>query len=219
MSVERISRTARKIRASWGGDEGRRGFTLVELLIVIILSAIILAGMVALISSVFNVFTQSKNLQALNDSSRQALASMSRQLRTALHFDSDNCRADYVTFWEDIDSSKDAVDIYNYNTLAEKVQFLKDGSTVAATVTPASGGTPPPITLGSYVGTLKFFYFAQNVVPGGSNPALPEGNFDPVVEKVNDEVSMIRIVMKLQKGKVQHTYYDDVFLRIVVREP
>src|SRR5450759_28681 len=67
MSVERISRTARKIRASWGGDEGRRGFTLVELLIVIILSAIILAGMVALISSVFNVFTQSKNLQALND--------------------------------------------------------------------------------------------------------------------------------------------------------
>ena len=217
MSVKRTSLATRKIRAAWSGDEGRQAFTIVELLLVVIISMIILAGMVALISSVFTVFRTDKDLQALNDSWRRALASMSSQLRTALHFDNDNCTESTLTFWADIDSSTKLVDIYNYNTLAEKAQFLKNGSKVAEAVTQPGSTTPVTATLGSYVGTLKFFYFQQDVVPGGSDPTNPSGNFDPTEVDVNTDASMIRIVMKLQKGNVHHTYYQDVFLRIVVR--
>jgi prepilin-type N-terminal cleavage/methylation domain-containing protein len=227
MSVKWISMATRKIRASWGGGEGRRGFTIVELMLVIVLSSIILAGMVALISSVFTVFRTSKDLQSLNDSSRRALTSMSRQLRTALQFDDNNCTEDKVTFWSDIDNDQDLpgstatypTDIYHF-TQAEKVAFSKSGSTVIATVTqPASEGSGVMTAkLGSYVTNLKFFYFAENVIPGGSDPADPDENFDPLLESVNDEAAMIRIVLKLEKGKVHHTYYEDVFLRIVKRE-
>jgi len=225
MSVKRINLTARKIRAACGSDEGQQAFTIVELLLVMIISLIIMAGMVALISSVFTVFRTSRDLQALNDSSRRALDIMSRQLRTALHFDSSICSVDTVTFWGDIDGDQDLpgstaptpTDVNNY-TPAETVQLLQWGSTVRANVTQPGEPTPDPITVGSFVGNLNFYYFAKDVVPGGTDPTDPDGNFNPSVDKVNDKAAMIRIVLRLRKGKVHHSYYGDVFLRIVLRQ-
>ena len=228
MSVKRINLTARKIRAACGSDEGQQAFTIVELLLVMIISLIIMAGMVALISSVFTVFRTSRDLQALNDSSRRALDIMSRQLRTALHFNSSICDVDNVTFWGDIDGDQDLpgstaptpTDVNNY-TPAEMVQLRQRGSTVVADVTQPGKIPPtpdPPITVGSFVGNLNFYYFAKDVVPGGTDPTDPDGNFNPSVDKVNDKAAMIRIVLRLRKGKVHHSYYGDVFLRIVLRQ-
>ncbi len=228
VGIERTSSIMKKIRGAWSGEEGQRAFTLVELLVVLVISVIILGGMVGIVSSVMGLFNQSKDVQALNDSSRRATSSMSRQLRTALHFDNSNCTVDTVTFWADIDNDQQSLpgspsttwaNVFNY-TRTEKVQFLESNGTVAVNVTePAVDPDPQGTTtstLGSYFTSLKFYYFQQNVVPGGT-PTNPTYDFDPTVLKVNDEVSMIRIVMTLKKGKVQRTYYDDVFLRIVTR--
>lgn len=237
MSIKRTSTVTRKIRAAWSGDEGRRGFTIVELLLALIISTIIMAGMVGLVASVFNVFRASNDLQALNDSSRRALSNMSRQLRDALHFGNvppNNCTESTLTFWADIDNDQKSLpgsssttwaDIYNY-WLTEKVQFSKDAGfpKAVATVTQPpddpnpTDPNPVTATLGSYVTSLKFYYFQANEVPTGSYSTNPTG-FDPTKSTVNDNASMIRIVMSLQKGKVHHSYYQDVFLRLVVRQP
>jgi type II secretory pathway component PulJ len=218
-----------------------QGFTIVELMMVAMISLIMLAGMVALVSSVFNVFRQSNDLQALNDTSRRALASMSRQLKTALHFDNTVCNpeesdraARTIGFWADVDNDQTSnpaqspstwVGIDSYK-LAEKVVFAKSpqegiGRVTMALTQPAVDPDPQgttTATLGSYVSELKFYFFRPGLMPGGEDPTAPTECMEHD-SNINAEASMIRIVLKLQKGKVNKTYYQDVFLRIVQRHP
>lgn len=205
-----------------------RGFTIVELLMVTIISLVILAGMVGLISSVFNVFQESKDVQALNDSSRRALASMSRLLKTALHFDNSYCDVTKIKFWADIDNDQHptadpstwlGIDKYK---LAEIVVLIKENNSVTMKVTqPPSENNPNPnssATLGSYVSDLKFFYFQPGIMPGGTDPYNPTLGI-PASGDYNGQASMIRVVLKMSKGKIHRSYYQDVFLRIIQRRP
>lgn len=212
--------------------KAEEGFTLVELLIVIMISVILLAGMVALVSSVFGVFESSKDLQALNDSSRRALSSISRQLKTALHFDNTICNPELadggartVKFWADVDNDQAAVTINDYK-LAEEVVLERTvdqgvGKVTMTVTNPAADPTPGVVTagtLGSYVSDLRFYFFGQGVMPEGSDPTNPTGCLQHN-DDINADASMVRVVITLDKGDVSRTYYRDVFLRVVKRLP
>jgi len=209
-------------------DDG--GFTIVELLMVSIIGSIMLAGMVGLIASIFGVFGESKDVQTLNDSSRRALAGVSSLLRTALHFDNLTSSVSQVTFWADIDNDQIPVvgnsstwaDIVRYK-LAETVELYSNNNKLTMKVTPPlkelnEGVTVSTARLGSYLTDLKFFYFPAGVMPGGTDPYNPTGGI-PDGSDINGQVSMIRVVLKMSKGKVHRSYYQDVFLRIIERRP
>jgi competence protein ComGC len=216
--MARIAGLMKKLR-------GEKGFTIVELLMVSIVGSVLLAGMVGLLASIFGVFDSSKDVQTLNDSSRRALASVSNLLKPALHFDKTATDANQVTFWADIDNDQIPVpaststwaDILRYK-LTEKVRIYKDGTRLMMVVTqPASeGGTVSTARLGSYLTDLKFFYFQSGVLPGGTDPYNPTGGI-PDGGDISGQVSMIRIVLKMSKGKIHRSYYQDVFLRIIQR--
>src|SRR5450759_2980279 len=71
------------------------GFTIVELLIVMIISLIMLIGMVGLLSMGFQAFSDGRTLQAITDASRRALPAMDRQIKSLLHINDDECVASY----------------------------------------------------------------------------------------------------------------------------
>ncbi len=182
--------------------------------------------MVGLISSVFNVFQESKDVQALNDSSRRALASMSRLLKTALHFDNSYCDVNKIRFWADIDNDQHptadpltwlGIDKYK---LGETVVLRKENNSVTMDVTqPLSEGSKvSSAKLGSYASDLKFFYFQPGIMPGGLDPYNPTLGI-PASGDYNGQASMIRVVLKMSKGKIHRSYYQDVFLRIIQRRP
>jgi len=205
------------------------GFTIVELMIASVVASIIVVGMIGLMATIFNVFNEAKDVQALNDSSRRALAGTLRVLRAALHFDDNTemTNVNRVAFWADIDSDQwedidpgdrsTWLDIDHY-LLAEKVEIYKDGDKLMMKVTPpaSEGGTASTTRLGSYVSDLKFFYFPVGTMPGGTDPYNPTGGL-PDGSEFNEQVSMIRVVLKLSKGSMQRSYYQDVFLRIIER--
>ena len=207
------------------------GFTIVELLMVSIISSIMLAGMVGLIASIFGVFGESKDVQSLNDSSRRAMAGVSSLLRTALHFDNGYSNSSQIMFWGDIDNDQTPVpgdsstwaDIVRYK-LTETVQIYRDNNQLMMKVTPPvkevnDGGKVSTARLGSYLTDLKFFYFKPGDLPGGTDPYNPTGGI-PDGGDINGQVSMVRVVLwKMSKGKVQRSYYQDVFLRIIERRP
>lgn len=198
-----------------GESAGQAGFTLIELLIVIILSTIMLAGMVALVSSSFNLFNTSKNLESVSDSSRRCLSSMARQLKTALHFDNANTSASRVAFWGDIDSDNNDADTSNYVN-AEKVEFYYDAGAkrvMQLTTEPAGGGQITSV-LGSYVNSLTFYYFQPGVMPQVGDP--PPNRYTGT--DFNADIGMVRIQLVLQRGQTTRTYFQDVFLRIIQRE-
>ena len=208
------------------------GFTIVELLMVSIISSIMLAGMVGLIMSIFGVFGESRDVQSLNDSSRRALAGVASLLRTALHFDNNiaNSNSSRVMFWGDIDNDQTPVpgnsstwaDIVRYK-LTETVQIYRDNNQLMMKVTPPvkevnDGGKVSTARLGSYLTDLKFFYFKPGDLPGGTDPYNPTGGI-PDGGDINGQVSMVRVVLKMSKGKIHRSYYQDVFLRIIERRP
>jgi prepilin-type N-terminal cleavage/methylation domain-containing protein len=216
-----MMRTAELIRRMRGDG----GFTLVELMIAAVVASIIVVGMVGLMASIFNVFKETSDLQALNDSSRRALAGSLRVLRTSLHFDNNSnlTNASKVAFWADIDNDQVPntttpatwLDIDRY-TLAEKVQLYRDAD--SRLMMWVKGGTESTTRLGSYVSEVKFFYFPVGTMPGGTDPYNPTGGL-PDQSDINAQVSMIRVVLKLSKGNIHRSYYQDVFLRIIERRP
>jgi hypothetical protein len=177
-----------------------------------------MAGMVALVSSAVQLFRTSKDLGAVTDSARRSLASMARVLRLALHFDNSNCTVDKVTFWCDVDNDQsNAADVDNY-ALAERVQLMRYGTEAKINVTepgatPVETGASTP-RLGSYVSSLKFYYFQHGPVPS-ADPFTPTGTYTG--SDINGEVAVVRIVMTFRKGSTTRRFYQDVFLRIIIR--
>ena len=209
-----IARGLRRIR------EGE-GFTIVELTLVIVISVIMLAGMAALVKTSIDLFNNGKNLQAVTDSARRALQSMARQMRDALHIDNANTDNTQFTFWADIDNDNgNAVNINSYDGVTEKVRFYREAAynrAVEQVTQPTSeGGGTTASSLSSFVTDLRFFCFPRYVMPGGSDPLNPTG-YIPSGGDENGEAAMVRIVMRLSKGKVRRAFHQDVFLRVLER--
>src|SRR5450759_5389354 len=163
------------------------GFTIVELLIVMIVSSIMLIGMVGLLSMGFQAFSDGRTLQAITDASRRALPAMDRQMKSLLHINDAECVASYkvstpegtpegvwngISFYSDIDNDNATASVENY-TVAEKIEFYLDTNhnLVQRTTQP---GTPPvvgpPTTLCSYVESFRIYYFSPGISPGNGSP-------------------------------------------------
>lgn len=217
IAMNRLTRRKRQI-----GEES--GFTMVELLIVSIISLIMLAGMVALVSQSFTVFSSSRDLQTINDNSRKVFSAVSRQLKGAVYLDNDFCDDERLLFYADIDSDNDVEisteDEYeNIATYIERVDIKLDSDEnviLQETHDPddnGGAGATYTVKLGSYVTGLNFYYFEAGVDPVGA----PEPNDSYTGAFINENASMIRIVVDFQKGDVSRTFYRDVFLRILDR--
>jgi len=212
-----IQRLLRKWRNEGSGNDG---FTLVELSIVMVISLVILAGVVVLLSGTFDILKSSRSLLAITDSSRRALSTMSRQLRGALHFVNGPGRsdADALTFYADITGetkyySADVITSPNWEN-GPLVKWWRDPSTNVirqATTEPGQGGTTTTADLASNVKELKFEYYTSgsDTVPIGS-----PGGYD-----INKNATRIRIKVTVQKDSISRTLSQDVFLRVPQRVP
>jgi type II secretory pathway pseudopilin PulG len=222
--MKRIAGLMKKVR-----HEDESGFTIVELMMVAIISVIIMAGMVALVSSAFQVFNSSKDLETVTDSSRRSLLAMSRMVRQALHFKNDACTVSKLTFYADINNDQgNTVDVDTWGNsqtgigYTERVQLMQVGDGIRINVTPpnvaASDTTVATPKLGSYLAQptgLQFFYFQKGETPTGSDPFNPGNTYGG--GDVNSDVGMIRIVLTLHKGNTTRRFFQDVFLRIILR--
>ena len=205
---------------------GEQGFTLIELITVMAISLIILAGIVVLLAGTFDIFKSNRNLLAITDSSRRAVSTMTRQLRGALHFvnGTGNCDESHLTFYADVTaepehSFADVQQPDNYLRAPKiKWEFVPNeedktkGEITQQTVEPGTepGHEPAPVKLASGVTDLEFEYYRA----GSSKP------FDlPINYGINKEAVKIRISISVQKGTVRRTFHQDVFLRVPDREP
>jgi prepilin-type N-terminal cleavage/methylation domain-containing protein len=197
---------------------GEEGFTMVELLIVMIVSLILIAGMVGLVQMGMNQLTKSRALGTITDASRRALLTLDRQIKQALQFDDANCSDTQVAFWGDVDSDNSNADVVNFAN-AEYVVFRKNGSTLQEVITQPTGdgGATSYNTLCSYVTSLKFYYFATGVTPvynpgtGTYTNGIPNGG------TFNKSAGMIKVVMGFRRASVSRTFEQDIFLRILNR--
>lgn len=217
--------------------EDERGFTIVELMMVVLISLIMMAGMVVLIAATFQIFNSSKDLESITDSQRRTLLAMSRILRSAVHFINSDCTETKVTFYSDIDDGVNeklasppinptAIDADNYvdtsgRPLTELVQLselngAQPTNSVMISVTKPRGTTSSTAKLGSFVADsgLKFFYFQKGTSPSGSDPFNPTNSY---IGDINGDVGMIRIVLIMKKGNTTRKFFQDVFLRILQR--
>jgi prepilin-type N-terminal cleavage/methylation domain-containing protein len=216
--VQKLSRVMRKF------SRGEKGFTMVELLIVMIVSLILIAGMVGLIEMGMNQLTRSRALENVTDSSRRALSSVDRQIKQALQFDDANCSDTMISFWGDVDSDNTNADVTtgttnNYHN-AEYVQFYKHATnnTLIEKITqPASeGGATSFNTVCSNVTSAKFYYFAQ-----GTTPVYNAGTglyTNGITTQYNASAGMIKVVLGFRYAKVSRTFEQDIFLRILNRQ-
>lgn len=202
-----------------GGIDVEEGFSLVELMTVVLISAFMLAGMVGVIMTSFDLFSNSKDLQAITDSSRRILGSMTRQIRSALYLADAECDGNTLTFYADVDNDQGtAADVDNYLS-TEKVSMYLENNKMIMSVLEPDGESAVPAVLGSHVNELDFYYFRA-----GEKPELDSDDPDPTspingitdVNK-NESVGMIRIVVKMKKNKVSRSFYQDVFLRVLDR--
>lgn len=212
-------RLMEKVRKGLAG-KSEPGFTIVELVLVMVISLIMLAGMIALVSGAFTVFNTSKDLAAVSDSARRTLSAMTRALRPALNMVNAGCTEDKITFYADIDNDQGSTaDIETYN-LAELVELSRYGAEAKINVTEpgqtpiATGASTPKI--GSYVTRLQFYYFQNGRTPGGTDPFNPTLTY--IGSDINGEVGMVRIVLTLNKGNTTRKFYQDVFLRVILRQ-
>jgi type II secretory pathway pseudopilin PulG len=215
--MKKVAGLMKKVR-----KEDESGFTIVELTMVVIISLIMMAGMIALLTSAFQVFNSSKDLETITDSSRRSLLAMSRMVREGLHFTNSECDVSKLTFYADINNDQgNTVDVDTWST-TERVQLMQVGTAIRINITPA-GGTPGPTNdttpkLGSYLAStdgLRFFYFEKGTSPQGSDPFNPTNTYSG--SDINTDVGMIRIVLTLHKGNTTRRYFQDVFLRIILR--
>lgn len=214
---------AKLIRKTRKVVEGEQAFTLVELLIVMIVSLIMLAGMVGLLEMAFKSFSSGKKLQSLTDASRRVLPAMDRQMKSLLFIDDAYCVANYleatppgawngISFYSDIDND-DVVDVDSY-TNTEKIEFYQNGDKLMQRTTePGIGGAVTTTSLCSYVESVRFYYFSVGISPGSDNP--PANRFTG--DTLNDNAGSIKVVIVLKDGNMTKTYEQSTFLRILDR--
>ncbi|MHB8895134.1 MAG: PilW family protein [Candidatus Geothermincolia bacterium] len=210
----KISRLVRKTRESVAGDE--TGFTIVELLIVMIVSIILIAGMVGLVDMSMKQLNRGRAVAAVADASRRALASMDRQIKQALFFDDTQCSASVIAFWGDIDNDNSTADVDTYTT-AEYVRFYRSGTTITEEVTEPGGGGTTFNTLCGNVSSLAFHYFAQGVRPDydpGSGTYTNE-----LTSNYNESAGLIKVSVGFSRATIQRNFEQDIFLRILDRTP
>lgn len=200
--------------------DSERGFSLIELLLVILISSIMMGGVVGMFTMAFNHFDTHKSLQAVNDSSRRMLNTMSRQLRDALHFENLSCTASGIGFWADIDNDNPSATVSNYVN-AEYITWTSSATSVVQGTTqqvgdPENPGSSSALMSSANIGSgleptdgLKFEYYRR-----GATSATP-----PTQLNVNKDAGKIRISLKMKKGNVSRTYYQDVYLRVDDRTP
>ncbi|MDD5747636.1 MAG: prepilin-type N-terminal cleavage/methylation domain-containing protein [Actinomycetota bacterium] len=192
------------------------GFTLVELLIVVVLSFIMIFGMVGLIEMAFGTFRSRRDVQQVTDTARTALSTMERQLKGALYFNDDDCTASQVSFYADVDNDNPSANSNNW-TEGEKVVFSKSGANVVQTTTqPTSeGGGVTTANLGGYCSNLQLFYFASGVKPHWNGSTYD--NAITLPGDVNKNCGMVKVRLTLTSGKIMRYFERDCFLRILKR--
>ena len=198
------------------GFYGEKGFTLIELLVVMLITLVIMAGIVVLLSGAFDIFKSNRNLLAITDSSRRAISTMARQLRGALYLvdGTGNCDDNTLTFYANVkgpDLPFADVDASGNWTLAPIVKWTFDevkGEIIQETTDP--GKAAMTSKLASYVTDLEFKYYRE----GTRTQITPAPNFN-----LNMEAGIIRIIVKVQRGNASRTFHQDVFLRVSERVP
>ena len=198
--------------------DGQRGFTLVELIIVLVITLVIMAGIVVLLSGTFDIFKSNRNLLAVTDSSRRAIASMARQLRGALQLvdGTGNSDENTLTFYANVkgpELSFADVEASGNWLLAPRVKWTFDSAKseiIQTTTDPGAGVTPVTSKLASHVTDLEFKYYRQ----GTRTEIEPPQDFN-----LNKETGVIRIIVKVQRGNASRTFHQDVFLRVSPRTP
>lgn len=215
-------RLMRKIRRKVDG-KAEAGFTIVELLTVLTISVIIMAGMAGLIEMATNAFNQSRSLEAVTDSARRTLGSISREVKDALHIldDStdptnaypDHTDSTHLTFWGDIDNDNPTADVDNW-LLAERVTFKMftgggHHDLIQVTVHPAADPTQPgqteTITLASNVNSVTFQYYAPGDVT------------TPIIAAYNTGCGMVKVTLQYKRKNISRTFEQNIFLRILTR--
>lgn len=196
------------------------GFSLLELLIVLLIAVIMSAGMVGLLFAAFRDFNQQRSIQAMNDVSRKTFSVMSRQTKDLIHLDNASSR-NALTFSGEItgELSRTAPDINNYGSaVVSTISFSRSSpsSQVMETITPP-GGNANQQALGSYVSDLRFYYFVSNVQPPSSSSEASLAGVEYSGTDKNYNVGLIRMVLVLTRGTLTRTYYNDVALRTVGR--
>ena len=73
--------------SAWAGGAGEGGFTLVELCIFAIIMLLLVAGVMGMLTGAFKSSSVSNNIAKLEDAAREALSTMTRQLRVAASID------------------------------------------------------------------------------------------------------------------------------------
>lgn len=201
---------AKRIRQA---KEDEQGFTMVELLIVLIVSLIIMSGMVLLVDAGYRSFKKSSDLQVVTEASRNTIQSMTRQIRGALWFENANCTANKIEFYADIDADNDTAGVADAYQNAEKVTWtLTNGSILQTTVEPAGGGTSSS-NLGNNVTALSFNYYRIGEKPGVATPLTPG------TDNINSKVGSVRMSMQFTKSGLTRTFNQDVYFRLPDRLP
>ena len=193
-----------------------KAFTMVELLIVMIMSLILIAGMVGLVEMAMKQFNNSREVEAITDSSRRALASMNRQIAPSLHLVDASCDSTHLVFYADIDSDNADADVNVYDR-AELVEIYRSGDKIVEKTT--QGPTDPQagqvtfVNLCSDVSNLTFHYFGKGVQPVYSGGVYT----NETTNNYNAAVGMVKVSVTFQKGRVQRQFEQDIFLRILQR--
>ena len=207
---------------------GEDGFTLVELLIVMVISSIMLAGMVGLVAMGFQTFTSGRTLQSITDASRRALPAIDREMKGLLHINDDECQALYmvnsstqdgiwngISFYSDIDNDDATATVSNY-LVTEKVKIYYDANThtLMQKVTQPGGVEPSTgTTICSYVTSLRFYYFPAGTAPGNETP--PANRYQGT--SLNNMAGSIKVVIRMQNGTITRTFEQTTFLRVLQR--
>ena len=201
-------------------DKREQGFTLVELMIVMIVSLIMMAGMIGLLYMGFDTFKQHRDLNALTDSSRRVLQMMSRELRSNLQFVNENCSGIQVEFYADIDADNPdaSVEPGDYED-AEKITLTQPAGSTTITQTTYDPDIPSTDTVvisdNVAAGGLSFAYYESGVNPAETGVET----LDPSRDNINKEAGLVRVSIVLERGKIKRTFYQDVFLRAINRMP
>lgn len=190
------------------------GFTLVELLTVVVISFILITGMAAIVISSMGMFTTNKDLESVKSAGTQAMSSLVRMIRSALNVD-DESGMNQLVVWADIDGDDEAT-ASNYQE-AEKIRIYSEGNRLRMTVTETDGASTDSV-LASYCTDLRFYYFLKGQKPASGDPYNPTGHFNTEKGALNSQVGMIRVVANFSRGEISRSYYQDIYLRVNNRE-